>query len=468
MKKLGAILLIFSLVFSLFPQKVVAMEASTFDQELTQYLNEISIERGFEVTKEDIETSLSFFEANIEDYDTVQELKNDLGEVIKSDLSNLIGIYGEYEINAEELIQLLNKNGDELNDYIFLYDLDSAVYFYQLNGEFEREPNFEQNFVDFISQVSTIRGFEVTKEDIYDSLASYESTIDEYETVKELSDYLGEVIKADLSNLDYFYTEYDLDKKSIYQLLDESGEDINDYIFIEDLETFVLDSYYGEFPEIDEDMIEELLPIILKELGITDKEIGQIIDYFTSMEDYLSNPDIEQRLINISERMVDLENADISNGLTDALINEIESIYNELLSILKLNIVYTIEKDGVDKPISFAALLKLKALDDDEKLKVELYGSDSSLLADLIVTNDMFDSIGDKINDIGKEVKETVDQHKTVKQIKNTTKSTVKGAKLPKTASSYIPNSLIGLLITLIGILLFKKVRNTESGIIKK
>ncbi|ROR23876.1 processed acidic surface protein [Mobilisporobacter senegalensis] len=475
MKKLGAILLIVSLIFSLFPQQAKALEATTFEQDLTEYLNEISMTRGFEVTKGDIEESLSYFSAHINDYDNVQELKEDLGEVIKSDLSNLSDIYERFDMNVDELTALLDKNGEELKDYIFLNNLDSALYFYQSNKEFEREPDFDQKFADYISLVSSIRGFQVTKEDIYDSLAKYESTIDEYETVEDLSDFLGEVIKADLSNLNYFYKEYDLDKESIFQLLDESGEDINDYIFIEDLETKILDSYYGEFPGIDEDMIAELLPIILEELGITDKEMQQIIDYFTSMEDYLSSPEVEQRLMDLSERLMDLGerlmnlgDTAISDGLTDELVSEITSLYNEFLSILKINIVYTIEKNGVDKPISFEQLLKLESLADNEKLKVAIYGSDSKLLADFIITNDMFDSIMDKINGIEEEIIDTVNQHKPEKSVKNKSKTTVNGAKLPKTASNYIPNSLFGLFIAFIGILLFKKVRNIESEIIQK
>jgi processed acidic surface protein len=103
-------------------------------------------------------------------------------------------------------------------------------------------------------------------------------------------------------------------------------------------------------------------------------------------------------------------------------------------------------------------------------LKVTLNSTDGQFLADLIVTGEMIDSetvieTGEQIEESAKEVTKTVEQPAVVKPQKDSTQKksehkTVKGAKLPKTASDYIPNALIGLAIALAGIFLYRRVRN--------
>jgi len=47
MKKLGVILLSILLLVGLFPQLTIAAQNDNFEQELTQYLEELSNERGY-------------------------------------------------------------------------------------------------------------------------------------------------------------------------------------------------------------------------------------------------------------------------------------------------------------------------------------------------------------------------------------------------------------------------------------
>jgi processed acidic surface protein len=105
----------------------------------------------------------------------------------------------------------------------------------------------------------------------------------------------------------------------------------------------------------------------------------------------------------------------------------------------------------------------------DAKLKVAFFSMDGQLLADLIVTGEMVDSgtvteTGEQINESAEEVTKTVEQsaavkpQKSISNVKSEVK-TVKGAKLPKTASDYLPNALLGLAVVLMGILILRKVR---------
>ncbi|MGZ9816791.1 processed acidic surface protein [Peribacillus simplex] len=467
MKKLWTILVSFTLLISLFPQLASAAPSKNFEQELTKYLKEISLVRGFEVTKDDIETSLSFYDESINNFESIDDLKDALGEVIKADLSNLDTIYEDYNLTNESLIKLMRENGEELDDYIFIWDLDEAVYFYTEEGDFERDPNFDKELVNYLAKVSKERGFEVTKEDIEASLELYDFSTEEFESVEELSEFLGDVIKADLSNLDYFNEYYGMNKQALLQMLEENGEDINDYIYIDNLEETVWNLSDGA---LDGEVAEDLLPIFEEELGLTEEELQRLEDHLMSLEDHLSNPETVKRLEELGNRMMAFEEFDVATELTAEQIAEMASIYEELLSIFKLNISYSLVKSGSESPVSLLDLMKLEELK-GANLKIAIYNTEGKFLADLLITGDMVDSdtltnAGGQIKESAKEVQKTIEKAPVAKPVKQkisthtkTEHQTVKGAKLPNTASDYIPNALLGLCIILFGSLMYRKIR---------
>ncbi|MEY9866457.1 processed acidic surface protein [Peribacillus sp. B2I2] len=468
MKKLLTILLSITMLISLFPQLTLAAQSNNFEQELTKYLKEVSHVRGFEVTKDDIENSLSYYDEGIENFQSIDDLKDALGEVIKADLSNLDAIYEDNNLTHEGLIKLLHENGEELDDYIFIWNLDEAVYFYAEEGDFERDPNFDQELVKYLARVSKERGFEVTKEDIEASLDLYDFSTEEFESVEELSEFLGDVIKADLSNLDYFNEAYGLDKQSLLQMLEENGEDINDYIYIDNLEETVWTLTGGE---LEGEVVEDLLPIFEEELGLTEEELLRLEDHLMSLEEHLSDPATVERLEELGNRMMDFEEFEVATELTAEQIAEMASIYEELLSIFKLKVSYSLVKSGTESPVSLLDLMKLEELK-GANLKIAIYTIDGKFLADLLITGDMVDSntvtnAGQQIKESAKEVTKTIEKAPVAKPVKqkiisthkNSEHQTVKGAKLPNTASDYIPNALLGLFIVLFGSLMYRKIR---------
>lgn len=470
MKKLWTILVSFTLLISLFPQLASAAPSKNFEKELTKYLKEVSLVRGFEVTKDDIETSLSFYDESIENFESIGDLKEALGEVIKADLSNLDAIYEDYNLTNESLINLLHENGEELDDYIFIWDLDETVYFYTEEteeGDFERDPNFDKELVNYLAKVSKERGFQVTLEDIEASLKPYDFSTEEFESVEELSEFLGDVIKADLSNLDYFNENYGLDKQDLLQMLEENGEDINDYIYIDNLEETVWNLTGGG---MDGEVAEDFLPIFEQELGLTEEELQRLEDHLMSLEDHLSNPETVKRLEELGNRMMAFEEFDVATELTAEQIAEMASIYEELLSIFKLNVSYSLVKSGSESPVSLLDLMKLEELK-GANLKISIYNIDGKFLADLLITGDMVDSdnltnAGGQIKESAKEVQKTIEKAPVAKPVKqkisahtNSEHQTVKGAKLPNTASGYLPSALLGLFIVLFGSLMYRKIR---------
>ncbi len=464
MKQLGVILLTLSLLFGMFPQTTMAAQSTNFEQDLTQYLIEISKERGFEVTKEDLEASLSFYELSLDDFTTIDELRDSEGEVIKADLSNLVDNYTTYDLDEATLQQLLAENGDDLSDYIFLTELSFSVYFYTEDGTFERDPNFDQDLTAYIATISNERGFEVTEVDIETALSSYGTSLEEFETVNDLSDFLGDVIKADLSNLDVYYSLYELDEQSLLLLLEEKGADINDYIFVYDLGDIVSSNEVTP-PIFDEAMLKEMLTL----LDVSDEELQRLEEYFTSLEAYFADPAVLEQYNALGIRILSLEDIPMSAELTEEQTAEILSIYEEALSILKIDVSFTLITDGVETTLSILELGKLEDLK-NSVLNISIYGADSQFLADFVISNELIASMGDLFGGVADEVIDAVDLpviSVPEKAISSEIK-TVKGAKLPKTASDYIPNTLLGLFIAFVGFLLYRKVRNVNGEFIKK
>jgi processed acidic surface protein len=431
---------------------------SNFDQDLALYINQISFERGFTITKEDIEYSLTFFEESLEDFTSVEEISSFLGDVIQSDYSNLDGIYSDYELDYTSLTALLAEYGEELNDYIYVEELNAALYFY--TDKFDRDPNFDQNLVTYLTSVSNERGFEVTKEDIEGILSEYETTTDEFETVDDLSDFLGEVIKKDLSNLDYIYETYDMNKESLLKLLSDKGKNLDDFVYLSQIETFIwtneIDSGYDEY-------IKELYATFDK-IGITEEELMNLVNYFTSIEEYLSSPEVTDQLTSLMDRIMAYADIPESSTPTEAQINDVISIYKDFLSILKIDIKYTLIKNGKEIPVTIEQLAKMEANDyKGIDLKLTIYGENSQFLLDMVFTNEMLLAGYENIGGVIEDTVGVID-----KQIEVKANGTIKGGQLPKTASAYLPNALGGLFLILIGIIMYRKVRKKQSGSTKQ
>lgn len=453
---MGAIFLSVILLIGLFPQLSLAAKASKFDTDLNKYLIEISKVRGFTVTKSHVEEALAYDEMSLKDFTSVPELKDYLGEVIKSNLSNLNEIYEVYNLNQKSLKAILAEHGEEINDYIFVDTLFQALSVYT----FERDPDFDKNLAIYLKEISETRGMDVSQKEIEKLLVDYEMTLEEFATIEELKEFFGPVIKADLSNLDYFTDEYGISQDDLLQLLKLSGDDINNYIFIDDLES----TYAFELLLMDEEFVMELVKSFQGEFDLTDAEVERLKNHFMSIENDLAKPETIQRLEQLAKRMENFTDFEVATELSPQQLGELAAIWDELLSIFQLKAEYSLVKGGTETPISFVELLKLDELK-NTNLKIALYNLQGEFLADLIITGEMVDS--DTVNELGNNLIATVEMAKNeankVKVVatkKKAEQKTVKGAKLPKTATASIPNALMGVFVLMAGILMFRKVRS--------
>ncbi|MDY0940894.1 MULTISPECIES: processed acidic surface protein [Priestia] len=355
-------------------------------------------------------------------------------------------------------------------------------------SSFAAASTFDADFNKYLKSVSQTRGFEVTKDDVEYSLSLYDDSLENYDTIADLEEFLGEPIAADLHNVQDVYADFDLDKTSLNALLKENGQSLDDYVYLDDLYEdvgFYLEgddwyeddeSYDEEDTSYDDELSEEdltdLLSFMQSQFGLTSEELDRIQAHFTSLEDELSNEATLNRLDQLGERLAAFEDFDTATELSADQIAELMSIYKELLSIFHLDAKFSLVQGGSEKSLSLTDLINLEELK-NASLKISLYTTDGKFLADMVITGDMFNS--DIITDTGKEVEKSAEaavkpaetqkpavekkQEPVKKQTNSAVQKTVKGAKLPETASDYVTNTLIGLVLVAAGFVLFRKVR---------
>ncbi len=474
MKKIVPLLLVLFFVLGMQPQVAFAAENSSFDQDLAAYLNKVSTERGFSVNQGAIEESLAKYEKTMTDFTTVDEINILLGEVIKADYSNLSNIYKKYSLDQASLTKLLSEYGEGLEDYIYVHNLDTALTFY-VQGATNIAPTqaptqapegntdtsetgYNGELITYLANISKIRGFVVSIDAINEYLSEYDMSTADFTSVEELKDYLGEVITKDLSNLDYFNTKYNMDQQMILQLIEDNGKNMNDYIFMDQIEELVWSSQ----EDLDFGIDPTILLGYLEQIGLTQAELQNLQNHFMNNEEYFSSAEVQTKIEEISTRMIAFAQDLVAKGeadpnykMSDTELKEFVSFYEEILSLAKLKAVVSISKDGADQTISIFDLLKLEEEDMLNKdLKVAIYNMDSELLADFVVTSDFIrDNLGGVIDD----VENAAEGIQTIQ--------TVKGGKLPKTASNDLAFVLLGLVVTSVGVYVYRKVRNDKGEI---
>jgi processed acidic surface protein len=462
MKKAYILLMVLLVTLCLQPLTARAAEVTSYDTDLTAYLEVLSNERGMEVTKDDLEFVLSLYSESLADFDSVDGLKSFLGETIKADHSNLTSIYEKYSLNQTTLEELLSENGETLNDFIFLSELEDSVYFYSGNYDDEKETGFDEKLTAYLNEVSNIRGFTVTNEMLTANLTKYLTSLDAFDTVANLSDYLGDVIKADLSNLDTIYKDYSFTQESLETYLLASGKSLTDYIFVDDLETDILinGGYTFSYKYVME-LFESIFPGITDKLGLTEEEYNRASEYFATLTDYYSSEDTQTKIIDLYDRFMNFATSlpDSKEDITLQDMAKLQSFYNEYEDILKLKFNFSIIKNGKKVPFTLNDMLGDMDLA-DAILNISIYTPSSEFLLDMNISADMFGDLLEEAESITDKLPlvtgNKADANKPVK--------TVKGGTLPKTASSQGSFILLGaLLITAGGILLNRRKNNKDE-----
>lgn len=381
------------LLLSLFPAVILAAPSN---EEVAEFLKETNW------SEEGLNDHLEYFwDMSIEDFETIEEMIEYLGEPItEENLQQLLADYG-FE-NEEELTALLVENGemeptDDVRDVFRYFDaLDSTV-----------------------------------------SFLTYTGTEINDETLQQL------------------LNDYGLTKEELLSLLEENDDSLENYEYIEDLDIMV--SIYLDADELPG---EDEMTQILEDIDLTDEELEALFAHFMTLN--FEDPELLDKMMDLESRLMAFGEFDSADDLTEAEIAELISIMQEMMSLFQLDAEFYLVKDGEKIHLTTAEMI---ALEDTKgyDLLIELYNAQGQFLADMIITAEMFSSelIEDTVTDLNQA--ETVIKKQDPVKVKQASKhvKTVKGGKLPNTAGNYFEGVLagIGLLLIGIAILLRRKVK---------
>ncbi|WP_332628504.1 processed acidic surface protein [Halalkalibacter flavus] len=367
--------------------------AAVDETELQDYLNEVGL------TKVELEEYLDFYGFTLDEFYDLEDLTSFLGPVLTEE--NLADLLAEHGLTLEEATALLILNGELeegqaiLDVYTFVDDLDIDLYYYNLT------PITDEN-------------------------------------LQELLDF------------------YDLTMEELISLLEEHGDSLERYEYIEDLDWTV--EYYLFYYDEDIDFSE--IDDLFDQLGLTYEELDRLFEHFLTLD--FENPAFLDRLEKLADRMMAFENFDEVSDLTPAQIAELLDIFTQLLDLFEIDVKFYLVKGNEKKPVSLSTLMTMTSTD-GYGLLIELYNKQGEFLADLLFTADMLGS--DIIVETGKDLKKT--EKVIVKQTekkpapaeKKPITKTEKGAKLPKTASNYLVNAASGLAVALAGFAIYRRFR---------
>jgi processed acidic surface protein len=356
------------------------------------------------------------------------------------------------EPNDPELDAFLAEIGWDKQDYLdYLESKDWELEYFESVDELGT-PLSEEG----VQQV--LEEFDLTREELNELFVEY-GDIEEGEDVldgtfyifnEELSGavdlYLNgwEGTEIDDNNLQNLLETYGFKtKEELEQYLNSFDDSIENYKYIEDLE-FAVELYQTDGQALEE--IGELFDSI----GLTEEEIEKLFVHFEGLDFD------EDALLELSERMIALEEFENVEELTAEQIAELLSIFNDFQNIFQIQTKFYLVKDGVKTDISIESLMKMTSSEGYDLL-IEVYSTNGDFLLDVLFTADMFGS--EIIVETGKDLQkaeEIITNNKVVSK-------TVKGGKLPNTDSNYVDNALIGFGFILIGAFMFLRFRTKES-----
>jgi processed acidic surface protein len=188
------------------------------ENELKQYLS------GIGWTKQDLLDYLEYYEIPLDEFSTVEELKEILGTPINS--KNFQELLTKYGLTEKELNDLFDHFEDSLNEYKFIEDLDASVEFYVNYDDYMAET--EKALAEFgITEEETERFFnyltevEEKNKDQLDQIATNDTLWEKFlgvEDPSQLSDEeLDEMVRIleEVISLYAIKVNYQVDGKAV-------------------------------------------------------------------------------------------------------------------------------------------------------------------------------------------------------------------------------------------------------------
>ncbi|MGM7701838.1 processed acidic surface protein [Pseudalkalibacillus sp. Hm43] len=281
-------------------------------------------------TQEMLEEELSYSDMTLDDFETIEELQEFIGNPLTEE--NLQEILANYDLTREELNELLVESGelevgqDVLEVFTIYEELDGLVGFYL---EVETETP-------------------ITEESLQELLDLYEITYEE-----------------------------------LVELFEENGDSIEAYEFIEELELSLIEYMYGD----------ELLNFedLFTELGLTEAELEALFNHLMTLN--VEDPALEAKMMELSDRMLALGDFETAEELTKEQVAEMAAIMTEMFNLMELDAKFYLVKDGQTTPITLAQMLEMSEEEAaGYSLLIELYNLNGEMILDMLITADMVSS----------------------------------------------------------------------------
>jgi processed acidic surface protein len=276
-----------------------------------------------------------------------------------------------------------------------------------------------------------------TMKDLLNYLDDYHMTVSDFQTMEELKQWLGTPITEE--NFHHLLKRYQLTQEELEALLGQFGETVQEYTFIEELDTAV--SFYLRHNEQMQQIND-----MLGALGFTEKEANRLFEHIAS----LHKRNAKQQLEALNARLQPFLQVEDATQLTKQQRQQLFSIWEEALSTLEIKPKFYLEEKGGKQEVSYRRLLSMDTLG-GRNLWVELYNQKGELLSDVQLSEEMLTSgyvfrAGEKFINASTLASEMEEK--------------MYGEKMPDTASPYLVNMLLGFLLVLFGAYVYWRTRS--------
>lgn len=279
-----------------------------------------------------------------------------------------------------------------------------------------------------------------TMNDLLNYLDDYHMTIADFQTMDELKQWLGTPIAEE--NFQQLLKRYQLTQEELEALLGQFGETVQDYTFIEDLDAAV--AFYLRHNE-QMQQINDMLGAI----GFTEKEANRLFEHVAS----LHRQNLPQQLKALDARMEPFLQVADAVLLTKQQRRQLFSIWEDALSALQIKPRFYLQENGKKQEVSYHRLLSLNTLGGRDLL-IELYNQKGELLADVQLSEEILTS---------GYVFRAGEKFINASMLASEMEETMRGDKMPDTASPYLANMLLGLLLALFGAYAFWRIKSKAA-----
>ncbi len=291
-----------------------------------------------------------------------------------------------------------------------------------------------------------LASIQLTQAQLEEYLESFGDSLDEYNTVGDLKDVLGERLTEEtLAAIleEYEVTEQDvIDLAVEYDDMDPNTSLLDIYYFTSDIE-YLIDIEYSSYSfsdfinEYDEDMVFG----VVGGSDLTSAEMNKFVSYIRAV--FEKEPESAAKMDVLYENLVKMGIEDTTE-LTACETADLLNTMKEIEKTIHIDIKVFNEQGDVMKPLDFLALPAL-----DENFVLKVLDDKGNLLLDMILSDSLLS---------GDEPELDANPIMNIKHDIGIIKHTENGGKLPKTASHSAEWTLFGLLLAASGVALRKKI----------